>query len=303
MKAAVLKALGEPVYTEAPEPDTTDPVIDVILAAINPFDMIYSRVPTSYPRVPGFEGVGHYEGRRVYFQSALGPHGSMAERASAKRENVINLPDNISDEMALVLGTTGLTAYLSLIDCAEMQPGETVLVLGASGIVGQIAVQIARHLRAGKVVGAARKVELLAELPVDAAVSLVDASDVEDLASEFRAQGKPDVTIDPLWGVPGLSALQAAAPRGRHVQLGHSAGASVNFSPTFMRSSGIKLLGFSSTIASPARRQEAYGELCQLAAAGLIKVPTEIMPLSAITEIWKAQASSPNRKLCIDVSR
>ena len=302
MKAAILQEAGSLVYGDAPEPSTADPIIDVTLAGINPFDIGYAKKRSDLPVVPGYEGVGRLDGRRVYFQSGLGPNGAMAQKASAKIENIITIPDGVSDEMGVVLGTTGLTAYHSLVDCAALLPGETVLVLGASGVVGRIAVQLARRLGAGRVVAAARNLDAVSDLPVDRTVSLVDATDPEVLAQAFRDAGQPHVVIDPLWGVPGLAALMALARHGRQVQLGHSAGMEVSLAPHFMRSNGSMLLGYSSTSPSATRRAEVYAELCELAMAGVVAVPVSTFPLSQVADAWRAQAASPNRKLCIDVS-
>lgn len=301
MKAAILEAPGRPIFSDIAAPAGDAPIIDVTLAGVNPIDLFLATQPgAGFPRVPGSEGVGRYQGRRVYF-SAQVPNGSMAEQAVARPERILDVPQGIDDGMAVLLGIAGLTAALSLTDRARMQPGETVLVLGASGMVGRLAVQLARAWGAGRVIAAARRTDLLADLPADAVVSL-DGEDAPDLAASFRAAGAPDVIIDPVWSVPAVAALMAAAPGGRLVQLGHSAGLSVSLAPAFMRGTGAEILGYSSSLASPERRAEVYATLCGLAAAGTLSAPVETIGLSAVAEAWDRQKDSPNAKLCLDVS-
>lgn len=311
MKAALLEAPGVPAYGNTARPDAGQPgvPVEVSLAGVNPIDLFLATQPgAGFPRVPGAEGVGTINGARHYFASAPGRYGSMAEHALAQADRIYPVPDGVADEMAVTLGIGGLTAYLSLSDSAKLQKGETVLVLGASGVVGALAVQLARLMGAGRVVAAARSAGRLAELEAqgaDATVQIQADDTPQTLAARFReaTQGRLDVIVDPVWGTPALAALMAATRGGRLVQLGHSAGLSVPLAPAFMRGTAAAILGYSSSIAAPETRADAYAALCTHALAGDLRQAAEVMPLSAVAEAWARQAASPHAKLCLDVRR
>ncbi|MFE3836517.1 quinone oxidoreductase family protein [Pseudogemmobacter sonorensis] len=311
MNAARLDAAGTPVFGTIDRPTAELPgvPVEVSLAGVNPIDIFLATQPgAGFPRVPGSEGVGLANGARHYFSAVPGRFGSMAEASLAQPERLYPVPDGVSDETAITLGIGGLTAYLSLTDSAALQKGETVLVLGASGVVGALAVQLAKHLGAGRVIAAARNADRLAELAglgADETVRILDEDTPQSLAERFRAAsgGKLDVIIDPVWSVPAVAALMAATRGGRLVQLGHSAGLSVPLAPAFMRGTGAAILGYSSSIAAPEVRRAAYASLCDHALAGDLRQATEIVALSSVAEAWDRQKASPHVKLCLDVRR
>src|ERR1700734_3146168 len=164
MRAAVLKEYGVPAAGEFDEPSAEGPdqaVVDVLAAGLNPVDVaicagrFYAGKPP-LPSVAGREGVGMLDGERVYFDAPIAPFGSMAERALVDPASTYALPDGLDDGLAVALGISGLAAWLGLTWRANVQPGEHVLVLGASGVLGQIAVQAAKLLGAARVVASAR---------------------------------------------------------------------------------------------------------------------------------------------------
>src|SRR5580692_9094866 len=200
MRAAVLRAYGVPVADsfEEPSPDRDQAVVDVLAAGLNPVDVaicagrFYAGKPP-LPSVAGREGVGRLDGQRVYFDAPVSPFGSMAERALVDPRSTYPVPDGVADGVAVALGISGLAAWLALTWRAQLKEGEHVLVLAASGVLGQIAVQAAKLLGAGRVVAAARSPEGLArclELGADASVRLDDPDDL----SVALAQGgrRPD---------------------------------------------------------------------------------------------------------------
>src|SRR5438552_2600849 len=182
MRAAVIERFGEPpVIRERDEPKADSAnVIEVTAAPLNPVDLsiatgkFYGGTPP-LPYVPGGEGIGHprsgVPADRVYFRAAP-PNGALAERAVANGQTV-PLPEQISDGVAAALGTPGIAAYLAMTRRAQLQPGETVLVLGASGVLGSIAVQVAKLIGAGRRLveyAAAGKIKVEVEvLPLEAA--------------------------------------------------------------------------------------------------------------------------------------
>lgn len=163
--------------------------------------------------------------------------------------SLLDVAEGVDDAVAAALGNSGLAAWLALEWRAGLRPGETVLILGASGALGRIAVQAAKMLGAHRVVAADRSAERLATLSslgCDAGVLLPGEgkeADVEDLAAEMTqaTTGGADVIIDPLWGLPALAAMKAAAPGARHVQLGQLAGVDIALpAPTIRFSSALE---------------------------------------------------------------
>src|SRR4051794_26049978 len=181
MHAAVLHELGAPSPGEFDEPTPADgqAVADVAVAGLNPIDVNkaagrFYLGPPELPSVPGMEGVGTVDGRRVYWLEAVQPFGSMAERCLVDPAQTIPVPDGLDDATAVALGIAGLAAWLALEWRADVQEGETVLVLGATGTVGLVAVQAARVLGAGRVVAAGRDPDGLRRAERAGADAIVD---------------------------------------------------------------------------------------------------------------------------------
>src|SRR3954469_24784114 len=172
MRAAILRWYGAPPEAgefDEPESANGSVVVDVVAAGLNPVDIriasgaFYGGSPP-LPSVAGREGVGRTpDGELVYFDAPVAPNGSFAERTLVERANLIPLGADVDPGLAVAFGIAGLAAWLALQWRAQVREGETVLVLGASGVVGQIALQGARLLGAGRVVAAARR-----EVPVAA---------------------------------------------------------------------------------------------------------------------------------------
>ena len=162
-------------------------------------------------------------------------------------ENLLDLADGVDDVTAAALGNTGLAAWLALTWRANLQPGEAVLVLGATGALGSVAVQIAKALGASLVVAADRNPDRLARAAAHGADATVTITPDVDLVDAFRqaAGGRGfDVIIDPLWGEPALAAMHAAAQRARHIQIGQSAGATIELPAHLVRGARLEILGF-----------------------------------------------------------
>src|SRR5256714_7775242 len=224
MRAAVIERYGEPpVLRELPEPKADGAtLVEVIAAPLNPVDLsiasgkFYAGSPPT-PYVPGGEGVGRplqngKAGPRVYFRAVL-PNGSFAERA-VSRDQTVPIPDNVSDGVASALGTQGIAAYLALTKRAELKAGETVLVLGASGVLGAIAVQVARLLGAGRIIAGGRDEQALArsrELGADATVDLKQTDGLTDRIREASG-GQLPLGVHPPWGGPRGAALGGGGP-------------------------------------------------------------------------------------------
>lgn len=311
MRAAVIREYGRPPEVgEFDEPQAADgqEVVEVLAGGLNPVDLriasgsFYGGAPDP-PYVAGREGVGRTaDGRRVYFDGPVTPHGSFAQRSLIDPSTAVEIPDGLDEALATALGVAGLAAWLALEWRAELSQGETVLVLGASGVVGQIAVQGARLLGAGRVVAAARSEDGLAraaELGADATVRLAADADTGEAMREAAGDGGYDVVIDPVWGAPASAAVDALAFRGRLVQIGESAGETASLKSASVRGKMVSILGHTNFAVPADVRQTAYRTMAEHAAAGELNVDVERVPLADAAEAWERQRSSPHHKLAI----
>ena len=312
MRAAVIERYGEPpVLREVPEPKVDGAsLVEVTGAPLNPVDIsiasgkFYAGSPPT-PYVPGGEGIGQLlqggkGGPRVYFRAAL-PNGALAERAGVSRGETVPIPDSLPDGVAAALGTPGMAAYLALTRRAELKAGESVLILAASGVLGTIAVQVARLLGAARVIAGARDERGLArakELGADATVDLKQLDGLTDRIKE-ASKGQLAVVIDPVWGAPGVAAMEAMSPYGRFIQVGQSAGPEATVTSRMIRGRYLSILGYTGFLVPWEDQAAAYRKLIDYAASGQLKVEFEVLPLEAAPEAWKRQASSPHRKLVL----
>jgi NADPH:quinone reductase len=321
MRAAVVEAIGSPpapaeVDERVREEETALVAVDA--APLNPVEIRVAagRHPkrAQPPYVPGLEGVGRVmestrvpPGRRVRFESSalpgFGAQGTLAERAAVPEESLVDIPDEAGDDLAAALGVVAITALLAL-ERAALARGERVLVLGATGAVGQMAVQLAKLLGAGCVVGAGRNAERLArvrELGADQIVRLGDG-DLTD-AFEHAAGGPLDVVIDPLWGEPAMAALRAIATEGRLVNVGQSAGADVRIPLEIVRNRQGAIHAISSGWTDLERKAGAYRRVLEYSLAGHLTVDREVVPLDDVAGAWERQDASPGRKLVISIGQ
>ncbi|MGH9183454.1 MAG: quinone oxidoreductase family protein [Acidimicrobiales bacterium] len=323
MRAAVVEQVGQPPrmgQVEPPRPGGGQAVVEVTAAPINPLDLAVASGrfyggPPRVPYVPGVEGVGVVvegdtllPGRRVRFARRAGYEGdgSMAERAVVDEGSVLEVPEGVPDALAGCLGVAGVAAWLGLAWRARLRPGERALVLGATGVVGQVGVQIAVLLGADRVVAAGRDPRALAragELGAHATVALgPNDADLGELAGRFReaAGGPLDVVLDPLWGPPAVAAAMAAGTGARIVNLGQSASAEATIPSGLVRGKMLAILGHSNLVAPPEEFATAYRALTDHAAHGRLTVDHEVVGLAQVGPTWARQAGSPHRKLVID---
>lgn len=305
MRAAVLHAYGEAPRCgefEAPEPAAGHVVLDVGASALHHLDLLkasgtFYMGPPPLPSVVGTDGVGRIGDRRAYFDLTVPPFGAMAEQALVPEEVLIDVEADLSDPLAAACGNTGLGAWLAVDQRGDLRTGETVLVLGASGAVGSVAVQAAALLGAGRVVAASR-----GGRPVRGADATVDL-DAGDLTEAIReaAGGDVDLTIDTLWGEPALAAMRAAGRHARHVQVGQLAGTEITLSAPAIRSISLDLRGFRVDHPPVEVRREGYRTLTEHVARGEIVIDVETYPLEEVTTAWERQREAgggPKRVLC-----
>jgi NADPH:quinone reductase len=317
MRAAVVQAVGSPPAAAEVDEPVREPGSALVAVASSPPTRGGPRVPpgppprrAEPPYVPGLEGAGtvvesdRFEaGTRVRFESAalpgFGAHGTLAERAAVPEESLARLPGAVEDDVAAAVGVVGITALLALERAAPLD-GTRVLVLGASGAVGQIAVQLAKAMGAARVVGAGRSADRLArvrELGADEVVELGSG----DLGEAFKraAGGQLDVVVDPLWGEPAMAALGAIATEGRLVNVGQSAGTDVRIPLETVRNRQAAIHAISSGWTELAHKVAAYGRVLEHLRAGRLEVDREVVALDAVGSAWQRQEASPGKKLVV----
>ena len=303
MNAAVVNVLGQnPQYQSFADPvaEEGELLIKVRAAGLHP--IVKARASGTHyssdgivPVVPGVDGVGTLEdGRRVYFGATRPPFGTMAERTISRPSMCIPLPDGIDDVQAAAIANPGMSAWVSMKERAHVAPGETVLVLGATGVAGQLAIQVARHLGAKRVIGAGRNVEALQAADLDSIIALGQPEDaVRDAFAAEAAQGI-DVVIDYLWGRPTELLLEALAkgfkasstPSTRLVEVGASAGPTITLPGAILRSVDLTILGSGFGSAAMDKIFAAIPVLFSLAAEGKLKIDLEPVPLSDVEAAW-----------------
>jgi NADPH:quinone reductase-like Zn-dependent oxidoreductase len=302
MNAAVLHRLGEaPVCGEFPDPTAGEDevIVHVHAASLKPIDKqlasgSHYASPRELPLVCGSDGVGHLgDGRRVFFGGTRPRYGAMAQRTVVNRAFCFPVPDELDDE-------TAVSAWLVLAFRAKLAPGENVLILGATGVAGKLAVKIAKLLGAGRVVAAGRNQQVLSTLAnhgADAVIRL-DAPP-QELSEAFLREAADSgfqVVIDYVWGSPVEVLLSAMTRKEfavvksetRLVQVGEGAGSTISLRAATLRSTPITILG---TAGIPPRDVlvETLQQVLACAARGELHVDTEQVPLVDIANAWNRE--------------
>jgi NADPH2:quinone reductase len=302
MQTALIRELGAlPEVAEVDAP-TGDDVVDVLAAPINPIDVntangLHYAGHAPLPYIPGCEAVGRTrDGRVVYlFSGGLGlaRNGTMAERVAIGEAIAVDVPEGADPAVAGALGVAGLAGWLPLASRAPIEAGDTVLVLGATGTVGIVAVQAAKLLGAARVVAAGRDPDGLARAERLGADAVVRLDKTDDLAAAFKAAfdgNGPSYVFDPLWGEPGAAAVEAAAPGARLVQLGQSAGPTATLTSAAIRFKQLSILGHTNFAVPAEELAMQYRRLVELALEGDIAVDVERVPLDDVADAWRRQA-------------
>ncbi len=313
MKAAIITAAGRPpVYGDFNEPEACDgmELISVSASALSQFSK--SRSSGShyisegiFPSVAGADGMGRTaDGRRVYFALPEAPYGALAEKSLVRSQFCISVPDSLDDATAAAIANPGMSAWAALVERARLQPGETVLVNGATGSAGKLAVQLARYLGAGKIIGTGRnegELQKLLTLGADAVIPFQLASDnlagrehyESALMSEF-ARGI-DVVVDYLWGESAktiIVALAKSVEDARPVRFIHVGMASrednVLIPSAALRSSAIQLMGSGAKSVPFPKLLEGITKVFEATRPAKLQIATMAAPLAAIEEVWDA---------------
>ncbi|RZF63447.1 oxidoreductase [Sphingomonas populi] len=310
MRAArMLERNGTPVLQDVPEfgvPEGTCR-IEVLAAGLQNGDLMRAQGRYKVPEVPytiGGEGVGRLpDGRRVYFGHSIPESGAVCEFTIVPEEEVWPIPDEIDDSTAIALAIAGTGALVPL-ELARIQPGENVLILGASGPLGQIALQLSRAMGAGRVVGAARGLAALERLKQRGiADDIVQLGQGDDAAALKHASGNGfDVVLDCLYGPPAEAALRATALGARMMSIGIQAGETmtVSLKDLFQRTH----FGVGTSHRSVDERRAAYERLLDFARSIPLTVESTVFDLEDVGGAWAAlEAGGVAGKIIVRVKK
>lgn len=307
MKAAVLLELGKPPrYQDFPEPSPSaeEALVQVRAASLKPVDKqlaagTHFASPRELPAICGVDGVGILsDGTRVFFGGARRPYGAMAQQTVVPAAFCFPIPDALDDATAAAIPNPGVSAFLSLTQRAKLAKGETVLIQGATGVTGKLAVQIARQLGARRVIATGRNLqalEKLRDLGADATIPLNQPED--DLRKAFALEAGEagfNVVIDYVWGRPTEILLSAITrpefavinSETRFVQVGESAGPTIALPAAVLRSTALTITG---TAGIPSRDilVGAMHHVLDGAAKRTLQIETESVPLADIEQAWQ----------------
>jgi NADPH:quinone reductase-like Zn-dependent oxidoreductase len=311
MKAAVVRGHDQPPrYQDFALPANAEGVVvDVLASALSPrarsgaSGQHYTSAGV-FPLVPGIDGVGRLpSGQRVYFLAAHDTLGTMAEQTLADPRLVVPLPDEVGAAVIAAAMIPAISSWVALTRRAELERGQSVLVLGATGASGTLAVQIARHLGAGRVVAAGRDqvaLERLRALGADDVVRLTGTK--ADGAAVATAASEVDIVLDYLWGavttavMPALCRAREAESRAlRWVLIGSVAGEDISLSSVLLRKRNLHILGSGQGATSTAEMFSVAPDIVAALAAGALQVQVREVPLAEIERHWSAALGSGER--------
>jgi NADPH:quinone reductase-like Zn-dependent oxidoreductase len=314
MNAAVVTSFSEPPHyhqCEVPQPTTPDEmIVDVLAVGLHPRTRTdaagthYTSTGT-LPMVPGIDGVGRRpDGKRIYFVAGDDVIGTMADKAVVDGRRAIELPDDVDVAKIAAAMNPAMSAWVALRRRVPIESGQSVLVLGATGNAGAMAVQVAKRLGAGLVVGAGRDLDRLN------ALSSVGADEVVQLTADIDATGAAlgaaaadvDIVIDYLWGKPAeqamMALLTARSDRSRAInwiQIGAIAGPTIELPSVALRSANLRLQGNGQGAVSTSVYLAELPSLVDQINAGTIAVTPNTVPLANVEAIW-TQADPPGQR-------
>ncbi|KQR78698.1 alcohol dehydrogenase [Burkholderia sp. Leaf177] len=310
MKAAIIKAPGEvPVYADFGKPAARAGyrLVEVTASALSHVARArasgthYSSLAT-FPFVAGVDGTGRLEnGQRVYFFKPEAPFGSLAEFSIAHESNCAELPDALDDVNAAAIAIPGMSSWAALVERGGFAAGETLLINGATGTSGRLAVRIAKHLGAGKIIATGRREAALQSMKLagaDVTISLEQDDEALSRAFESQCAEGVDVVLDYLWGTSARALLIAAAKASpddhpvRFVQIGSISGADIQLPAAVLRSAAITLSGSGIGSVPLPRLLHAMQEVFNAAVAAGLQTETEVVPLADIGRHWRNADSS-----------
>ncbi|MFZ6760460.1 quinone oxidoreductase family protein [Undibacterium sp. Ji50W] len=304
MKAAIIVEAGQPpVYGDFTDPQSAPGKSLIRVTASSISHVTRSRASGQHYSadnttgfIPGIDGTGIDEdNQRVYFLLPDKPYGAMAECCVVDKTHCIALPDSLSDAEAAAMAITGMSSWAALVERADLRAGETVLINGATGASGRLAIQIAKHLGAKKVIATGRNSGVFDDLRLLGADVTIDLSQDKDaLEQAFKNEFEQGVHIvlDYLWGLSAELLLVTAArasPDGmpvRFVQIGSVGGADIKLPGAVLRSSALQLMGSGiGSVAFP-KLFKAIKSVLNTAPLAGFKIAVNTMPLADVSRAW-----------------
>jgi NADPH2:quinone reductase len=310
MKAAVIRAFGDiPQYEDFADPvvDGEDVLIQVRAVVLENFDKMTSagthyaskHLFPLFPAIVGHGGVGALaDGTLVTFGGVRPPYGTMAEKAVVPGEYrafISRIPAGVDTSVAAALPAAALTSLLPLRYGVRLQASESVLIHGATGVSGKIAVQVAKLLGARRIVATGRDQGGLQELTRLGADSVIDLKrSNEDVAAAYQQEAATgiDTVLDFLWGPPTELLLKALVPetvgfashRIRYIQAGEAAGPTISLSAETLRTSGLEMMGGGNV--PPAVVPEALQQVWEWIKGNRVHIDIENVPLRDVATAW-----------------
>ncbi len=307
MNAALVESFDKPPrYGAFTEPVAGDGEKVVTVTAVGLHPIVKSLASGKHygstgqlPFVPGLDGVGRLEdGTKVYFGAPRSPFGSLAQRTLTNESMYLRIPEELDDVMVAAIMNPGMSSWAALTERIQLTRGEGVLILGATGVAGRMAVQIAKRLGAGAVIAAGRNLDGLDEvkqLGADAVIPL--EQDREKLIGAFRsefAENKISVVLDYLWSNPAELLLEAIVQKGlqqvaariRYLQIGSVAGPTISLSAATLRSSGLEIYGSGFGSISMERIFQSLAEFLKEAVNKPFVIETKAVPLRDVERMW-----------------
>jgi NADPH:quinone reductase-like Zn-dependent oxidoreductase len=311
MQAAIVVEAGKkPIYDhfKDPVPGPGEVRVRVSAAALSP--LVKSRASGKHysssgniPFVVGVDGVGRLDdGRRVYFVLPKAPFGSMSEETVVPFSQCATVPDGLDDVTAAAIANPGMSSWAALRERAKLAFGETVLVNGATGTAGRLAVQIAKRMGAKKVIATGRNSEglkALTAIGADVTIPIGDAGDEFEERLQAQFGDGIDVVLDYLWGdsaerviIAGAKAGKEAVPI-RFVQIGSTSAANITLPSAALRSSAIEMMGSGIGSVPVERLVKSIEELMRAAVPAGFEIAMKACPLSEVETVWGAAGNIP----------
>ncbi len=324
MKAAIVTAAGQiPIYADFPTPTPREDEILIRVRAAALSNLTKGRASGAhyssagiYPAIAGTDGVGLTpDNRRVYFAMPETPYGAIAELCPIHPRRCVEIPDSLDDITAAAIANPGMSAWASLISRAHLAPGETVLINGATGTAGRVAVQLAKYLGSSKVIATGRnpaELEALQQIGADEIIPFNLTPDNPTGSEAFAAALHQtfshgiDIVIDYLWGQSALIILTTLAKTiddhpVRFVQVGSSSGEmSINLPASLLRSSAIELMGSGIGSVSREALAQSIRSTFEAVAPANLTIATQTAPLSEVESVWANSTGKPRVVFTID---
>jgi len=285
-------------------------VVDVLAAGLHPrvrsqADGTHYTSTDELPLVPGIDGVGRDAGGALhYFVLPDTTLGSMAEQTIIDTRRSIVLPEGCDPVQIAAAMNPAMSSWVALRRRTRLTPGQKVLVLGATGNAGRLAVQVARHLGASTITAVGRDTSKLVDLSALGADYLIDLTgDPDETSARLAEAGHDvDVVLDYLWGEPTATAVRAIVPARRDddqqlswIQIGSVAGATCPLPSAALRATRLQILGSGQgSVSTPAILAE-LPDLAERISAGTFDIDARAVALDDIEAAWVQAATSRQR--------